>query len=316
MGEIFFRSNKMKVSVIIVTYNPMVWIQKCLSSLVESSSNCEIIVVDNNSNDGSNDFIKRKYPEITLVENDKNLGFGKANNLGIEIAYLNNSDYYFLLNQDAWVEFKTLEELIEIHKIQPEFDLLSPIHLNGRGNELDYNFSTFISPIKCKGFVSDMILQKELKRVYEVFFVNAAGWLLTKKCIEKVGGFNASFYHYGEDLNYVERLHYHELKLGIVPKAKMYHDRQDRKVNDFLIKEEIIFERNIIRELSRPNFFKDKFYFFKMLMKRTLITLFSFESFQFGLLLKLYKVYFKIDFKRIKYNRKKSLIEGLNFLEL
>ena len=78
------------------------------------------------------------------AEQNKNIGFGKANNIGISLAMKKGADYVFLLNQDAWVEDKTLEKLINIHRKQPKFGIVSPMHLNGKGDELDYNFSKFI----------------------------------------------------------------------------------------------------------------------------------------------------------------------------
>ncbi len=58
-------------------------------------------------------------------------------------------------------------------------------------------------------------------------FVNAAIWLLSKNCIETVGGFNPCYFHYGEDDNYLERVKYHNLKIGILTTAFAVHDREE-----------------------------------------------------------------------------------------
>lgn len=209
--------------IIIVTYNGLKWIDKCL----ESCGNFSVVVVDNNSSDGTVDFIKLNYPKVHLIQQDKNLGFGQANNIGISYALNHGADYAFLLNQDAYLIDNCLEKLIKIQRQNIQFGILSPIHLNGDGTRLDYNFSNYVA--RNRDFFSDHILNKPLAKVYEVPFVNAAGWLISRKCLETVGGFDPIFYHYGEDENYCSRVNYHKLKVGVVSQTFMLHDREKRK---------------------------------------------------------------------------------------
>ena len=65
--------------------------------------------------------------------------------------------------------------------------------------------------------------------VYDLPFVNAAGWLISKECLMTVGGFDPMFFHYGEDDNYCQRVLFHEFKIGVLPNALMVHDREDRE---------------------------------------------------------------------------------------
>ena len=139
-------------------------------------------------------------------------------------ALENKADYIFLLNQDAWVEPNTIEKLIKVSQLKPEFGILSPLHMNGNGSTLDLNFSYYISPGGCPNLISD-IITKNINAIYETRFVNAAAWLLTNKCVTKVGGFDPIFSHYGEDDDYLNRTLFHGLKIGIVPHARIYHDR-------------------------------------------------------------------------------------------
>jgi len=220
-------TDKMIVS-IIVTHNGMQWYEKCFSSLLNSTIPNEIIVVDNASNDDTVKFIKEKYPEIELIVNDENLGFAKANNIGIEYALRKGADFIFLLNQDAWVEKDTLNTLVEVFLSVPDAGIVSPIHLNGSNTGLDLGFVDYISRYNTPDFIPDLFIGK-LNSWYKTNFVNAAAWLLSRKCIEKVGGFDTSlFFHYGEDDNYCQRVCYHNFGIYISTEAKIYHDREVR----------------------------------------------------------------------------------------
>ncbi|MFD2939579.1 glycosyltransferase family 2 protein [Flavobacterium notoginsengisoli] len=214
-----------KIFVIIVTYNGMNWIEKCLKSVLNSSISSDIIVIDNCSTDGTIEFIESNFKEVLLVKQDKNLGFGAANNIGFDIALANGGEYFVLLNQDAYLEKYTLEILVGQIKQNPDFGVLSPIHLNGNGDEIDFLFQFYISSNNCRNFYSDVFLQKTLKEIYNVNFINAAIWILSKSTLEKIGGFNPYFFHYAEDNDYINRCQFKKMKVGIVPKAIAYHDR-------------------------------------------------------------------------------------------
>ena len=237
-----------KVFVIIVTYNGLKWIDKCLGSLRDGKIEVQPVVIDNHSTDGTVEHIRIKYPEVHLIENSENLGFGKANNIGLEYAIKNDCDYVFLLSQDAWIEPETISNLVEIHKRNPIYGILSPLHLSGNKEELDYNFSVYISADRCSRFVSDLVLKREeLKEVYSINFVNAALWLISIECLEIVGGFDPIFPHYGEDDDYIQRALYHQLKVGICPSVIAYHNRL-QNANDFA---ELPLEKKISRDYAR-----------------------------------------------------------------
>lgn len=221
--------DKGKIYTIIVTYNGEKWIEKCLETVSMSSIRTEIIVVDNNSNDNTLNIIKREFPEVILLKQTENLGFGAANNIGISHAIKNSAEFVFLLNQDAYLQQHTLEKLIGVSNNNLEFGILSPIHLNGNANKLDKNFSNYIK-INDTLFY-DAIKGDYSKPIYNIPFVNAAAWLLPRKTLEAIGGFDPIFYHYAEDDNYCHRVLYHGLKIGVVPNCYVQHDRDSRCTN-------------------------------------------------------------------------------------
>ena len=99
----------MKIYTIIVTYNGLQWMDFCLGSLRASTVQTTPIIIDNNSSDKTVEYIRANYPECVILDNNKNLGFGRANNMGLSYALKNNADYVLLLNQDAAIAPNMLE---------------------------------------------------------------------------------------------------------------------------------------------------------------------------------------------------------------
>ena len=230
----------MKVYIVIATYNGKQWYDRCFGSLRDVDLSKSTVVVDNASSDDTVRFTKCNYPEIKLIESKVNLGFGRANNIGIHYALDNGADYVFLLNQDAWIEKDTIEKLVSVHISHPDFGILSPVHLNTDRTEIEEFFRGYLSPLwGCNDFISDRYFNKT-KEVYETNFVSAAAWLLSRKCIQTVGFFDSVFFHYGEDDNYAQRVLYHKFKIGIVPESRAVHDSKQRVIsNNFVLNQRI-----------------------------------------------------------------------------
>ncbi len=222
-------SSYLKTYCVIATYNAEKWLKKSLISLKESSYELITIVVDNASTDATLDIIETDFPEVIVLKQITNLGFGKANNIGISYALKHQAQYVFLLNQDAYIEKNTLEHLINFAQKNPEYGVLSPIHLNWKGTHLEFYFARFVA--KQEEFLNDYVLQRPLKTIYNVPFVNAAAWLLSRNVLNTIGGFDPLFYHYGEDNNFTQRTRYHGFKIGIVPNIFIGHDSPKRKLS-------------------------------------------------------------------------------------
>lgn len=216
------------IYVITVTYNGIKWIERCLHDLLLSDIALNVILIDNGSSDGTKEFIKNNYPELDLIEPGENLGFGKANNIGIKKALKAGADYVFLLNQDGYVEKSTIRKLVEFQIDHPEYGVLSPRQMNGDGSANDKKFETIVLSKKC--IVNSF--NQSGSTIHNVYFVMAAFWLISAECLKKVGLFDPIFYHYGEDGDYLSRVRYHGFKIGVVMDSIGYHDRQARVVPD------------------------------------------------------------------------------------
>lgn len=210
----------MTIFTIIVTYNGKKWMDFCLGSLRRSTITTTPIIIDNNSTDDTIRYIRTNYPECIILDNNTNLGFGRANNIGLSYALANNADYILLLNQDAAIAPDMLELCISQ---SDNHSLLSPLHMNGDGTRLDNSFREH-SLMKSKNLINDMFTNN-LKSFYVFGEICAACWLLPITIIKKIGGFNPLFFHYSEDNNYYHRLVYHQIPIRLIPQARMFHDR-------------------------------------------------------------------------------------------
>lgn len=214
-----------KIFVIVVTYKGQQWYDKCFISLKESTLPVEVVVVDNTQGDADRKYIHEHFPEIHIIKPKENLGFGRANNIGIRYALAQGCDYVFLLNQDAWVRPDTFSELIRIHQLHTEYGLLSPMHLTADESHIENGVLQYVDDHRITNpkLLEDLYFNR-LSDVYATTYINAAAWLLPRKTIEKIGGFDPIYYHYGEDDDYLNRLRFHKIKIGICPKLQIVHD--------------------------------------------------------------------------------------------
>lgn len=212
------------IYIVIVTWNGMKWLERCVGSIHSSKIPVKTIVVDNGSTDGTVGFLKTQR-DIELIETGKNLGFGQANNVGIRRALAQGAEFVFLLNQDAYIYPDMFDELLDAYSSLPKdkVGILSPLHLYRDGQHFDSQFGGYLYTRSIK-MLQDALLTRVAKS-YRVDATPAAGWMIPKATFGIIGGFDPIFFHYGEDHNYAQRVNYHGLSTYVVPSAKMTHDR-------------------------------------------------------------------------------------------
>jgi GT2 family glycosyltransferase len=206
---------KKKIAVVIVTFNGEIWLKKNLNSLLNSNYPIDIIIVDNASTDKTISTIK-EFSTVELIQSKENLGFGKANTIGIDCALKKGADAVFLLNQDTWIYENTISNLVEALFEYPNLGIVSPLHYSADEKTFDENFNTYFNRFEKK---------EDSESIRIVPFINAAAWLVSKECFNKTGYFDPIFSHYGEDRNFCERVKYHGFKIGVVKNSAICHDR-------------------------------------------------------------------------------------------
>lgn len=219
-----------KIFVIVVTYRGQRWYDRCFGSLRENEVPVQVVAVDNSPGEEDAEYIKMHFPEVHLIKTNENLGFGRANNLGMRYALDNGCDYVFLLNQDAWIDKDAIGKLVEIAEQHPEYGILSPVHLNAKRTAINMQMGVGAHHRNEK-LLSDLYIGN-VGDVYETNYVNAAAWLLPRKTLENIGGFDPIFKHYEEDDNYLNRVIYHDMKIGICPTVQIIHDHQESELSN------------------------------------------------------------------------------------
>ena len=244
----------MKLFVIIVTYKGKQWYDRCFTSLRESTLPVQTIVVDNASNDGSVEYIKEHYPEIHLIESKENLGFGKGNNLALRYAYEQGCDYVFLLNQDAWLDDPdVLNKLVSLSQKHPEYGIISPMHIAPDKQSLNMMIE-YGNTAYSKRMLSDLYCGT-VKEIYQTNYVNAAAWLLPRKTLSELGGFDPLIFHYGEDDDYLNRARYHGIKVGISLDSRIVHDHKSGEYNAWskeLVRKSAVDDLELFLDLNAP----------------------------------------------------------------
>jgi hypothetical protein len=204
-------STTLKTSIIIVSYNTRELLLKCLRSIYtyEARDSVEIIVVDNNSTDGSARAVSMIFPDVVLIPQDRNIGFAAANNIGIRRA---RAMHLLLLNPDTEFVDHTLEPLLHFLDCEQRVDLVGCRILNSDGSLQPsiYPLTGLISTIWVALFLEKLVpLTKVAGRwkigipapqePVEVERVVGAFMLLRRSTLDKVGLFDESFFMYGED---------------------------------------------------------------------------------------------------------------------
>ena len=210
-----------RASVVIVNYNGIDQLRRCLASLSKQDyPNCDTWVVDNASADGSADCVAQEFPWVHLIRNAANLGYADANNIGFEHSA---GEYIAVLNPDTVVEPEWLRELVRALEADPRAGLATsrillmdhPGRINACGNEITFTGLTF-----CRGLEqpADRYLNLE-----PVSAVSGAAFAIKCSVLNDAGNFDGDFFMYYEDTDLSLRAMLAGYTCLYVPTSVVYH---------------------------------------------------------------------------------------------
>jgi GT2 family glycosyltransferase len=214
------------VTVILVNYNGREHLRRCLPVLNsdELDGEMEIIIVDNGSQDGSREFIRRLFPDILLLVNRKNLGFGAANNRGAASA---RGEYLLFLNTDTEVFPGALRRLMQVLRSDKNVGAAGPalVQEGGRMQVSCGGRVNFLTEMwkKLLGNSLSAIRMKECRKEKDVKWLSGACLLVRRAAWEQVSGFDESFFLYFEDIDLCYRLEKQGWTMRYVPAARVFH---------------------------------------------------------------------------------------------
>lgn len=211
-----------KASVIIPNWNGRYLLKECLDSLSKQSfKDFEVVVVDNGSKDGSEEFIKKHHPKFCVISLEKNVGFAPAVNLGIKKTL---GEYIVLLNNDTKVDRDCLKFLVRSAKSKKVAGFIAAKMLQYHNPSLIDGAGDYIDAV---GHGSNIGRGEkdcgEFKIGKFVFSASGGGCLIKRWVFEKVGMFDEDYFAYFEDMDLCFRAQLQGIKVYFEPKAIIYH---------------------------------------------------------------------------------------------
>ena len=204
-----------KVSIIIVNYNGKELLQKCLDSLLKVNyDNFEIILVDNNSTDGSVEFITKNYPSLIIIKLDSNKGFAEPNNVAAKIS---KGKYLLFLNNDTVVTPNFISEMVKVMETDKKIAICQSLLLKPDGS-VDSS-GDFIDHL---GVVYNS--KTKIDEIREVSSARGASMLVRSDIFEKLDGFDQKFFVTFEDVDLCWRSWILGYRVLIIPASIVYHE--------------------------------------------------------------------------------------------
>jgi N-acetylglucosaminyl-diphospho-decaprenol L-rhamnosyltransferase len=215
------------LSIVIVAYQSGEFLRRCLPAVADSTG--EIVVVDNGSPGGETARLCAGFSNIRLIERERNDGFGSAANAGVAAT---EGHWILLLNPDAWPEGDAVERLVRFAEEEPGLGAAGPLLYNPEGRPQRSTIRPPLSPLALALWAA---FPHALSRAYGVLrgparhtprdgeFLQASALLLRREAFEEVGGFDESFFMYGEDADLCARLRDAGWDMAVCPEARFVH---------------------------------------------------------------------------------------------
>jgi N-acetylglucosaminyl-diphospho-decaprenol L-rhamnosyltransferase len=220
-----------ELSVIVASHNAREYIERCLEALSEPGR--DLIVVDSASQDGTAEFVRRRFPNVRLVELSENRGYGAALNEGIAIT---NAPYLLLMNGDAWPTPGAVDDLLEFAADQKRTGVIGPKLLNPNGTlqpsvrgfptrwrlATEYLFLRWLAP-RSRAVNAFYSAGFDHRSVRDAEFLVGAVMLVRRQTLDEIGAFDASFFMFNEEVDFCYRAHEAGWRVVFYPGAEFVH---------------------------------------------------------------------------------------------
>jgi protoporphyrinogen oxidase/GT2 family glycosyltransferase len=211
------------VTAVILAWNNYADTHECLETLFASNySNLEVILVDNGSEDGTPEKVRKNFPDATVIENGRNIGVPAGYNVGFSQALKTKTEYILMLNNDVALHPDMLQELIDVAESDPETGIVMPkVLYYGKDDEV------WSSGGKYRAFPPAILMTDKnaaaANTMRMIEYAPSCGLLIHRRAFERVGLFDPGFLFLFDDWDFSERVRTHGLKIWYTPNAYMWH---------------------------------------------------------------------------------------------
>ncbi len=226
---------KPTISIVIVSWNAKSFLAECLESLQGPvyDGPMETIVVDNGSSDGSAEMVRARFSDVKLICNESNLGFAKANNIGIRRC---QGEFVALINSDVHVLPGCLSSLVSYCEAYPRAGLVGPYIKGGDGaQQISCRAAPTVWNMFCRALALDAVFDRS--RLFNGYFLghwdhstvgpvdilSGCFWLARRAALDEVGLLDEAFFFYGEDMDWCKRFRDTGWGVDFVPQARAIH---------------------------------------------------------------------------------------------
>ena len=218
----------MKIAIVILNWNGKKLLEQFLPSVVKNSKEATIYVADNASSDSSVSFVKSNFPEVKIIQNNKNGGFAKGYNDALKDL---NEDIFCLLNNDIELTNKWLTPILEFYKSNPKDAIVQPKILDyNNKNKFEYAGAAggFIDKFGypyCRGRIFNTIEEdyNQYNKIDDIFWASGACFFITSSLFKKLNGFDESFFAHMEEIDLCWRAKNLGYTVKYVPDSIVYH---------------------------------------------------------------------------------------------
>lgn len=221
------------ISILILNWNGKELLEDCLTSIEEHTQyeNYEVVVIDNDSDDGSVSFVMEQFPETTILRNSSNLGYAEANNRAIRCT---TTEYVLLMNNDVAVKDGWLTALVEAAETRPDVGIVSPRIEYANGQPQFLGDKVVLTESNIPNIVLTLVRKIEQRCDHEKEIISGIGaaLLISRDVFDAVGYLDEEYEFYKEDTDFCLRARDEGFKVWYTPSSEVVHKSRSTSSSD------------------------------------------------------------------------------------